>query len=108
MVRRLPRPASLVAEIGWAPHRALRARLAVESSSKHRHAHDGGRHSAAHRLSADIVAFAGGRPRGEPESHPNATVESLRGAVTDESKSRRKTLTEQVTIELVRHSVAEE
>ena len=35
-------------------------------------------------------------------------LESLRGASTEEAKSRRKTLTEQVTIELVRHSVAEE
>src|SRR5919107_3646898 len=37
-----------------------------------------------------------------------AELESLRGASTEEEKSRRKTLTEQVTIELVRHSVAEE
>jgi len=37
-----------------------------------------------------------------------AELESLRGASTDEAKSRRKDLTEQVTIELVRHSVAEE
>jgi hemerythrin-like domain-containing protein len=37
-----------------------------------------------------------------------AELESLRGASTDEAKSRRKTLTDQVTIELVRHSVAEE
>ena len=35
-------------------------------------------------------------------------LESLRGASTDEAKSRRKDVTEQVTIELVRHSVAEE
>src|SRR5947199_6419302 len=35
-------------------------------------------------------------------------LESLRGASTDEAKARRKELTEQVTIELVRHSVAEE
>ena len=35
-------------------------------------------------------------------------LESLRGASTDEMKSRRKAVTEQVTIELVRHSVAEE
>jgi hemerythrin superfamily protein len=35
-------------------------------------------------------------------------LESLRGAATDEAKERRKSLTEQVTIELVRHSVAEE
>jgi hemerythrin-like domain-containing protein len=35
-------------------------------------------------------------------------LESLRGASTEEAKERRKTLTEQVTIELVRHSVAEE
>jgi hemerythrin-like domain-containing protein len=35
-------------------------------------------------------------------------LESLRGAATDEAKERRKTLAEQVTIELVRHSVAEE
>jgi hypothetical protein len=35
-------------------------------------------------------------------------LESLRGASTDEAKSRRKAVTEQVTIELVRHSVAEE
>ena len=35
-------------------------------------------------------------------------LESLRGASTDEARERRKTLTEQVTIELVRHSVAEE
>ena len=35
-------------------------------------------------------------------------LESLRGASTEEDKQRRKDLTEQVTIELVRHSVAEE
>jgi hemerythrin superfamily protein len=35
-------------------------------------------------------------------------LESLRGGSTEEAMSRRKTLTEQVTIELVRHSVAEE
>ena len=35
-------------------------------------------------------------------------LESLRGASTDEAKKRRKDLTDQVTIELVRHSVAEE
>ncbi len=37
-----------------------------------------------------------------------AELESLRGAATDEERSRRKAVTEQVTIELVRHSVAEE
>jgi hemerythrin-like domain-containing protein len=37
-----------------------------------------------------------------------AELESLRGAAADEARSRRKALTEQVTIELVRHSVAEE
>ena len=37
-----------------------------------------------------------------------AELGSLRGASMDEEKSRRKELTEQVTIELVRHSVAEE
>ena len=35
-------------------------------------------------------------------------LESLRGASTDDQKARRKELAEQVTIELVRHSVAEE
>jgi len=35
-------------------------------------------------------------------------LESLRGASTEEQQARRKELTEQVTIELVRHSVAEE
>jgi hemerythrin superfamily protein len=35
-------------------------------------------------------------------------LESLRGASTDEANARRKELTDQVTIELVRHSVAEE
>jgi hemerythrin superfamily protein len=35
-------------------------------------------------------------------------LESLRGASTDEARQRRKELTDQVTIELVRHSVAEE
>jgi Hemerythrin HHE cation binding domain len=35
-------------------------------------------------------------------------LETLRGASADEAKSRRKELTDQVTIELVRHSVAEE
>ncbi len=35
-------------------------------------------------------------------------LESLRGAATDEAKKRRKDVTDQVTIELVRHSVAEE
>jgi hemerythrin-like domain-containing protein len=37
-----------------------------------------------------------------------AELESLRGASSDADRERRKTLTEQVTIELVRHSVAEE
>jgi hemerythrin-like domain-containing protein len=37
-----------------------------------------------------------------------AELESLRGASTEDEQSRRKALTEQVTIELVRHSVAEE
>jgi len=37
-----------------------------------------------------------------------AELESLRGASTEDARSRRKELTEQVTIELVRHSVAEE
>jgi len=37
-----------------------------------------------------------------------AELESLRGATTDQAKSRRKDVAEQVTIELVRHSVAEE
>jgi hemerythrin superfamily protein len=35
-------------------------------------------------------------------------LETLRGAATDEAKARRKDLTDRVTIELVRHSVAEE
>src|ERR671929_1178679 len=35
-------------------------------------------------------------------------LESLRGASTEEQRSRRKDLADQVTIELVRHSVAEE
>src|SRR3954449_6524238 len=35
-------------------------------------------------------------------------LESLRGAATDDAQARRKALTDQVTIELVRHSVAEE
>ena len=35
-------------------------------------------------------------------------LESLRGAATEEAKARRKAVAEQVTIELVRHSVAEE
>src|SRR4051794_19171697 len=35
-------------------------------------------------------------------------LESLRGASSESDRSRRKDLTEQVTIELVRHSVAEE
>src|SRR4051795_4434585 len=37
-----------------------------------------------------------------------AELESLRGAATEEAKARRKDVTEEVTIELVRHSVAEE
>src|SRR4051795_1364796 len=37
-----------------------------------------------------------------------AELESLRGATSDDAKSRRKDVMEQVTIELVRHSVAEE
>jgi hemerythrin superfamily protein len=37
-----------------------------------------------------------------------AELESLRGASTEEEQARRKAVTEQVTIELVRHSVAEE
>ena len=35
-------------------------------------------------------------------------LETLKGASTDEAQTRRKELTEDVTIELVRHSVAEE
>jgi hemerythrin superfamily protein len=35
-------------------------------------------------------------------------LESLRGAATEAKRARRKEMTEQVTIELVRHSVAEE
>src|SRR5947209_14624157 len=35
-------------------------------------------------------------------------LEGLRGASSDEAKHRRKELTDNVTIELVRHSVAEE
>jgi hypothetical protein len=35
-------------------------------------------------------------------------LEGLRGATSDEDRARRKELTEDVTIELVRHSVAEE
>ena len=35
-------------------------------------------------------------------------LESLSGASSEEAKARRKAVTEQVTIELVRHSVAEE
>ena len=37
-----------------------------------------------------------------------AELESLRGAATEDAKSRRKDVADQVTIELVRHSVAEE
>jgi hemerythrin superfamily protein len=37
-----------------------------------------------------------------------AELESLRGATSEEDRARRKAVTEQVTIELVRHSVAEE
>jgi hemerythrin-like domain-containing protein len=37
-----------------------------------------------------------------------AELESLRGASTEEARAKRKEITEQVTIELVRHSVAEE
>jgi hemerythrin superfamily protein len=37
-----------------------------------------------------------------------AELETLRGAATEEAQSRRKKVAEQVTIELVRHSVAEE
>jgi hypothetical protein len=37
-----------------------------------------------------------------------AELESLRGAASEEDRARRKAVTEQVTIELVRHSVAEE
>jgi hypothetical protein len=37
-----------------------------------------------------------------------AELESLRGAPTDEAKERRKAVAEELTIELVRHSVAEE
>ncbi len=37
-----------------------------------------------------------------------AELESLRGAATEEAKARRKDVADQVTIELVRHSVAEE
>ena len=40
--------------------------------------------------------------------HMFAELESLRGTSTQEAESRRKAVTEQVTIELVRHSVAEE
>src|SRR5215204_3217974 len=38
----------------------------------------------------------------------SAELDSLRGASGDDEKSRRKDLTEKVTVELVRHSVAEE
>src|SRR5436305_12689379 len=37
-----------------------------------------------------------------------AELETLRGASAEEAQSRRKAVTDQVTIELVRHSVAEE
>jgi len=37
-----------------------------------------------------------------------AELESLRGATEEEARARRKAVAEQVTIELVRHSVAEE
>ena len=37
-----------------------------------------------------------------------AELESLRGASSDDARSRRKDVADQVTIELVRHSVAEE
>ncbi len=37
-----------------------------------------------------------------------AELETLDGAPTEEARERRKVLTEQVTVELVRHSVAEE
>lgn len=37
-----------------------------------------------------------------------AELDSLRGATDEQSRSRRKDIAEQVTIELVRHSVAEE
>src|SRR3954462_6239781 len=37
-----------------------------------------------------------------------AELESLRGAASEDDKKRRKDLADQVTIELVRHSVAEE
>jgi len=37
-----------------------------------------------------------------------AELESLRGAATEEARTRRKDVADQVTIELVRHSVAEE
>ena len=37
-----------------------------------------------------------------------AELEALRGASTDDAKARRKELADQATIELVRHSVAEE
>src|SRR5215217_3900315 len=40
--------------------------------------------------------------------HMFQELESLRGASSEEDKERRKELTEDVTIELVRHSVAEE
>src|SRR3978361_2305551 len=37
-----------------------------------------------------------------------AELESLRGAADEQSRARRKDVAEQVTIELVRHAVAEE
>jgi hemerythrin-like domain-containing protein len=40
--------------------------------------------------------------------HMFRELESLRGAATDQELTRKKDLTDQVTIELVRHSVAEE
>src|SRR5215210_3783193 len=41
-------------------------------------------------------------------SRASGELQSLRGASTEDASSRRKEVTEQVTIELVRHSVAEE
>lgn len=49
----------------------------------------------------------GGPSCGTPEP-VKTQLESLRGAATDEANARRKELVDQVTIELGRHSVAEE
>src|SRR4051812_42571976 len=65
-----------------------------------------GRRAAMADQNTDVIETLEQDHRGVEEMFRE--LESLRGPASDESKSRRKELADQVTIELVRHSVAEE